>query len=415
MTIKRRLFVSNILMVIFPIIITLLALNAIYFVFMGVTGANIFESAPGGAAIRHGDVPIIDAPDLNIDLLENFATYQLETGQYIVVFPDTWGEQSGVWNGRHGMTLIILVAMVVFVFITNFLLTRFVLNNIKTSIAILTSGVGEIKDGNLTYRIEHNKGNEFDAVCSDFNEMATRLHTMVQERQADEKSRKELIAGISHDLKTPLTSLKIYIDGIKSGVASTPEMQKRYFDTIQGKTEDMEYIIEQLFLFSKIDIGDFPLRLEVVDIGDVLGKMVAGLSDEYLKKGLSVSLEENVHGLLVEIDIVQFRNVMQNILTNSVKYGNKEDGIAKVSCQKIDDSVSITIKDNGPGVPDAMLKKIFDVFYRFDDARSSPGSGLGLAISSKIIWRLKGLIRAENNHDGGLSIIITLPIKEGAR
>jgi len=133
--------------------------------------------------------------------------------------------------------------------------------------------------------------------------------------------------------------------------------------------------------------------------------------------GLTVSLEENVHGAVL-IDTIQFKNIVQNILGNSVKYCNRNDAHAEIFCKKIhDDNVSITIKDNGPGVSDEMLTRMFEVFYRGDESRNNPtnGSGLGLAISSKIIERFKGSIRAENAPGGGLAIIITLPIQKGGQ
>jgi signal transduction histidine kinase len=295
---------------------------------------------------------------------------------------------------------------------TGYVLTKILFKRIVTSLDILATGVREISDGNLTYRIKHDKGNEFDAVCADFNEMAVRLHEMVEQRQSDERNRKELIAGISHDLRTPLTSIKAYIEGIKKGVAATPEMQKKYIDTIQEKTEDIEYIINQLFLFSKIDIGEFPFNLETTDIGDELNKTVSSLSDEYTKRGLEISVEENINEPVL-IDIIQFRNVMQNIFNNSVKYGRQENGKSVIRVRKYGGHVAINITDNGAGVPHEMLANIFDVFYRGDASRTAPnkGSGLGLAICSRIIGRLNGTISAENAEAGGLRINILLPIQ----
>jgi len=235
---------------------------------------------------------------------------------------------------------------------------------------------------------------------------------VVNERQADEQNRKELIAGISHDLRTPLTSIKIYLEGLKKGVATTPEMQEKYLNIIEEKADNMAYIINQLFLFSQMDIGEFPLKLETVNIGDELEKLIAGLSEEYNGKGLTVSLVENVKENFVLIDVIQFKNIMENLLNNSIKYGKKENGQVDIYCQKENEKVIIRVTDNGDGVPDEMLTQIFDVFYRSDKSRNSAvkGSGLGLAIVSKIIHRFNGAIRAENVVSGGFSVIITLPV-----
>ena len=363
MTIKKRLFRSNILMIFLPLIAT-----AILFA--------VIRSAFG-------------TPDHMIT--------------------------EDVRGSRSHLTIIITLVLLGIVFVTNYALTRRITRSIEAPLDVLVSGVHEISKGNLTYRIDYQKGDEFDAVCADFNEMASRLHDMVNERQRDEQNRKELIAGISHDLRTPLTSIKAYIEGIQKGVAATPEMQAKYLATIQSKTEDIEYIISQLFLFSKMDIGDFPFNLEPIDLGEALGKMITGLSDEYRERGLHISLEENVQGTQVSIDLIQFYNVVQNILNNSVKYCNREDARAELFCHADWEHVLITIQDNGPGVPDEILPQLFDVFYRSDTSRNNPsnGSGLGLAISSKIIERLRGTITAENAEDGGLRILISLPIVKG--
>ena len=418
MTIKRRLFISNILMIVLPIILVAVMFFVMYFAFTNIIGRDI------DTIREEGRIFIVDTYRADtilqernyIQVANDISVYQLDTGGYIVVFPENLSSLlANDGPPRHAVWIFFFLLLVVF--LTNFTLTRYISRYIMNSIGTLARGVREISDGNLTYRIKYNKGDEFDAVCADFNEMAFRLSDMVKQRQIDENNRKELIAGISHDLRTPLTSIKAYIEGLKKGVASTPQMQEKYLDTIQSKAEDMEYIISQLFLFSKMDIGEFPFNLETVDIGSELDKMVAGFTDEYRERGLAISIKETTQGVFVSLDVVQFRNVVQNILNNSVKYGNKDDVRTEIFCKRDDGYVSINIKDNGPGVSEEMLTKIFKVFYRGDISRNNPseGSGLGLAISSKIIERLGGSMTAENVEGGGLSIIIKLPEWKGGQ
>jgi len=342
--------------------------------------------------------------------------YHSDLGDFIVVLPD---DHAGAIESFYGISGIVVPAIAVYLIIVaffgNVLIAKYISGRIMTPINTLAAGVHEISNGNLSHRIQYKHGDEFNAVCTDFNEMASHLSDMVEQRQADEKSRKELIAGISHDLRTPLTSVRAYIEGLQKGIATTPEIQEKYLDIIQSKTEDIEYIINQLFMFSQIDIGEFPLNLETVDIGNELAEMIDGLTDEYRDMGLHVALIENTHDKVL-IDTVQLKNIVENILGNSVKYCNRKDAHVKILCKKADDNnVSISIKDNGVGVPNEMLTKIFNVFYRGDESRNNPakGSGLGLAISSKVIERFNGSIRAENVSSGGLEIIITLPIQKG--
>jgi len=402
-------------MIILPIILTGVMFLTLRFVMLTADDPSghrenepitYIAESDAGTRLQSGNYTQIDAA---------ISLFQSDIGEYIIVLPD----HMLLTNPRHGrMHLVITLSLflLAIIFITNYTLTKRISRSIMIPINTLRSGVHEISAGNLAYRIDYNKGNEFDQICTDFNEMASRLSDMVRARQLDEQSRRELIAGISHDLRTPLTSIKAYIEGLREGVASNPEMQEKYLTTIQSKTADMEYIISQLFLFSKLDVGGFPFHLETVEIGSELSKLITGLADEYRDKRLHISLEENVEGKYVSIDTVQFRNVIQNILNNCVKYCGSDNPQAKISCRADRDIVSITITDNGIGLPDESLPKVFDIFYRSDTARSNPsqGSGLGLAISSKIIQRLNGTITAENAPEGGLSIIISLPIAKGA-
>ena len=163
-------------------------------------------------------------------------------------------------------------------------------------------------------------------------------------------------------------------------------------------------------MFSKLDVGEFPLRLEEVEIGKVLSDFCDQVANEYKERALFLSLQNNDVQLFSNIDIVQFRSVLNNILENSLKYKINEDVKSEIEYYESDGNIEITITDDGTGVPEENIDKLFDVFYRGDASRkdSSNGSGLGLAISRKIIDRIGGTIDAKNAELGGLTIIITL-------
>ncbi|GHU61912.1 hypothetical protein FACS189445_4400 [Spirochaetia bacterium] len=241
------------------------------------------------------------------------------------------------------------------------------------------------------------------------------VRQITKEHEKYENNRRELIAGISHDLRTPLTSIKAYLEGIETGVASTPEKQHTYFATIKSKTNDLEHIINQLFLFSKLDIGEYPMNIQKIDLGRTLTEMLGELADEYGRRRL-VIIQDDVPSrgetIFVNADYLQLRNVIINILENSVKYKNTEKGVITVSYSVSGSTAEITLTDDGPGVPPEAVDKLFDVFYRTDPARNNEkkGSGLGLAIAEKTIRRMGGTIHAELPKTGGLSIVITLPL-----
>jgi signal transduction histidine kinase len=276
----------------------------------------------------------------------------------------------------------------------------------------LIEGARHIQNNNFSYRIEYREEDEFRAVCDAFNEMAAKLEEATVRRQNEEANRRELIAGISHDLRTPLTTIKGYLEGLESGVASTPKMREHYLKTIKNRAGDMGHIIEQLFLFSKLDMNEFPLAAQQVDIGRAISDMIEDLAHEYEMRGIDIVFSEMAHNAVASVDTFRLRNVIVNILENSARYKTEERGSVTIGVSAADDSVLLRFADDGPGVSADALPRLFDVFYRADPSRNKKGSGLGLAISAKTIERMGGAIHAELPAAGGLAIVISLPLME---
>jgi signal transduction histidine kinase len=382
MSVKKRFFISNLLMALSPIL-------SVFFLSPFIRLAiHILNKTMGLPLVRE------NRPDL---------------GEYTTIFYILWFSM--------------LALIMAIVFIVNRFLTRVMVKHIINPLETLSDGVRQIRDNNLGFRLDYQGDDEFRPVCEVFNEMASRLETMIAERQKDENNRRELIAGISHDLRTPLTSIKAYLEGIETGVASNREQREKYFATIKNKTNDLEHIINQLFLFSKLDLNDFPLNCKTFDAGPLVADMIMELADEYAKRGLTVELGEIERNIFVNIDPVLFRTVIINVLENSVKYKNSDQGRLTISCLPVqkgiyvsEDGIEIRLTDDGPGVSKEVLEKLFDVFYRADLSRNTTGNGLGLAISQKIVNRMGGAIRAEPGSlpaGKGLSIVIYLPATNG--
>lgn len=386
MTIKKRLFLSNILMIIIPAVV-------------GITVAIVTAAACKDIIYRQV-VAELEEKNSRIYMAENFISqynsYDNLTEKILIYF----------------LCLVIFLLVAGAIFATNRFLTMFVFKKIEKPIDILVKGVNQIRDGNIDYKIEYSENDEFLPVCQDFNEMAYRLKESVENTQKNEQNRKELIAGISHDIRTPLTSIKAYIEGLLDGVASTPEMQQKYMETIRQKANDIDSMVDKLFLFSKLDLGEYPFYPEGIDIENEIEKIIE--ENEYSKNGMNVILESIPEKIIVYADPVQFRNSIINILENSIKYKDEDTVTVNIKCLNFGELVKIIIEDNGPGADDDALDKLFDVFYRNDPSRNNPskGSGLGLAITAKILERFGGSIRAENVNPKGLRIIITLPKKE---
>ncbi len=309
---------------------------------------------------------------------------------------------------------IILIFVVFFsILLTNRFLTKFVFQKIEGPLDILSDGVKQISDGNLDYRIDYKCQDEFASVCTDFNEMAARLKDSVERAELHEQSRKELLAGISHDLRSPLTSIRAYVEGLLDGVAKTPEARKGYLETIRSKAEDIDRMLAKIFMFSKMELGEYPDNPELLRLDDEVRQLVRALSAEYEENGLIISVKSLAPSTVLA-DPEQLRRVLINIMDNSVKYKTKDVATMTISLHEKDCEYLLSLCDDGPGVSEYELPHLFEVFYRSDPARQNPnrGSGLGLAIAANAIQRMKGTIEAKINENGGLEIVTCLPKAE---
>jgi len=309
--------------------------------------------------------------------------------------------------------IILLFGIFISILLTNRFLTKFVFQKIERPLDMLSEGVRQIRDGNLDQRIIYETEDEFAPICSDFNEMAVRLKESVDLTQQHEQSRRELLAGISHDLRSPLTSIRAYVEGLLDGVAKTPEAQHGYLETIKNKAEDIDRMVEKLFLFSKMELGEYPDHPELLRLDEDIRQLISSLGPEYAKNGLRISAETLVPAT-VSIDPEQFQRVLVNIIENSLKYKDNETGHLEISLQEEMGGFRLSLCDDGPGVPTESLPRLFDAFYRSDPARQNPnrGSGLGLSIAAGAVRRMNGKIHAEIGNNGGLAIVIWLPKAE---
>ncbi len=306
---------------------------------------------------------------------------------------------------------IVVVFAVIVITITNGILSSNIYKNLIKPLELLSYGADQIKNGNLDFDMNYECDDEFKQVCDDFDEMRRRLKESVQAKLKYEENRKELVAGISHDLRTPLTGIKGYVEGLIDGVANTPEKVNKYLNTIHRKACDMDELVDRLFLFSKLDTGKYPFDFELISVNGYFDKIYDDIREEFLKKGLKIRyINKCGEDYKIKIDCREIRRVIFNILDNTVKYNDREDKESEIYISKEDGMLVIKISDNGKGVDDEILCKLFESFYRADPSRTNPsqGSGLGLAIAKNIVEAHRGEIEASNNN--GLTIVIKLPM-----
>lgn len=303
---------------------------------------------------------------------------------------------------------VVFVALLATVVFTNLYLTRNLFAHIQKPLDALMQGVKRIEDGDLDSPIAYEEQDEFRMACDAVDAMAVRLKKSLTEQQREQQRKQELIAGMSHDLKSPLTTIRAYTEALLEGVAPDEPTRQRYLQTIYARETDLEALVNRLFELAKLGASEYPMHLKALPLQETLHHILNACDHE----GISVDCDAVIDcTVLADRELLQ--RVLNNLVDNSRKYGANALYFGSV-CEE--DTVTLWMEDNGPGVPEEQLPYLFEPFYRGDAARTKPGagSGLGLAVVKKSMQQMGGNVRAENAPGGGLRIVMQLPMaKEG--
>ena len=300
---------------------------------------------------------------------------------------------------------------VLIILLTGAWLVIWVYHSIFQPIGKLQQATKNIRDGNLDFTLETGDDDEIGQLCQDFEEMRIRLKESTEEKMQYDKENKELISNISHDLKTPITAIKGYVEGILDGVASSPEKLDKYIRTIYNKANDMDRLIDELMFYSKIDTNKIPYVFSKINVasyfGDCVEEVGLDMDARNIELGYFNYVDEDV---MIIADAEQLKRVINNIISNSVKYLDKKKGIINIRIKDDGDFIQVVIEDNGKGIAAQDLPYIFDRFYRTDSSRNSSqgGSGIGLSIVKKIVEDHGGRIWATSKEGIGTEIHFVL-------
>ena len=290
-------------------------------------------------------------------------------------------------------------------------LTLWVYRSVLRPLSKLQEATRKIRDGNLDFTLEVEEDDEIGELCQDFEEMRIRLKENAEEKIQYDIENKELISNISHDLKTPITAIKGYVEGIMDGVASSPEKLDKYIRTIYNKADDMDRLIDELTFYSKIDTNKIPYEFNKINVNSYFGDCVEEVGLDMDSRNIELGYFNYVSDDVVVIaDAEQMKRVINNIISNSVKYMDKPKGIINIRIKDVGDFIQIEIEDNGRGIAAKDLPCIFDRFYRTDSSRNSSqgGSGIGLSIVRKIVEDHGGWIWATSKEGMGTEMHIVL-------
>lgn len=335
----------------------------------------------------------------------------------------------------HALKDIFLALFIIFL-ATNALLTAWIYQGIVRPLNILRLATTEIGNGILNHPIQVTSKDEIGQLCTDFDNMRIRLKNIINRQIHTEKDILELLDNLSHDLKTPITAIKGYTEGIMDGVADTKEKQLRYLKTIYTKSNDISYLIDELSVYAEIEQNVLPYNFIPVNLdryfSDCIDSFLLDLEQDHISIDYYNSTDPSTKVL---IDPQQLHRAIQNLIENAAKYNDSPDGHIYVRIEDMPEKtnkpqflqinengtqmrperisksfVRVEIEDNGPGIAAKDLPHIFDRFYRADDSRNSSkrGSGLGLSIVKMIIYDHGGTVGAESIEGTGSLFHFTL-------
>ncbi|MEA4988786.1 MAG: HAMP domain-containing sensor histidine kinase [Anaerovorax sp.] len=372
-SIKGRFIRTNIMMVIISAVLILLVSLLLLFVFSISERDGFLRIIQGFKEIFHGD-------------------FRKENGLTIYLF---------AWSVLVGGTVLITCI------ILSVNLSRSVLAPIKE----LQTAAMNIADGNLDFEVMACEDRELNDLCQSFDERRKKLKISAEQQHQNKEERNMLMANLSHDMRTPVTTIKGYLEGIKDGVADTPEKQSRYLDTIYSKTLILERLLDNMTEYSELELGRMQYAFEFVDLTSYLKDLTEDYKRDIELAGLRFEYSLLEEPLTIVADRSKLKRVLDNLVSNAVKY-NKQNGTISISTETDHKGALIRISDTGTGINNTDLNKVFDGFYRGDASRSNiKGNGLGLAIAKQIIGSHRGKIWMKSEKNVGTEVYIYLPLR----
>lgn len=270
-----------------------------------------------------------------------------------------------------------------------------------------------IAEGNYDYRIPFELKGDLNRIIQSINGLVDSTMMAIEEERKIEQSKDELITNVSHDIRTPLTSIIGYLGLIEDKQYHSEEELLKYTHTAFMKAKQMKSLVEDLFEYTKVRQSSVPIYYITFDMVQLVEQLAVDFELEAAKKGIEIIVQANQKQIMMEGDTEKIVRVFNNLISNALKYGKGATQIV-VDLEQISQEVIITVKNNGQMIPQKSLEQLFDRFYRVEESRSQEtgGTGLGLAISQSIIALHGGYIYAKSNPEW-TSFIMHLPIKKG--
>ncbi len=284
-------------------------------------------------------------------------------------------------------------------------------NGLTQTLERLRSSANQLAAGDFSTRVHLDSVDELSDVAKAFNLMADELERSFARQKQLEQARRDLTAAVSHDLRTPLTSIRAMIEALSDGVVSNPDTVQRYYAAIRAQTENLSGLINDLFELSQLESGQVQLRKEPVNLNDLLSDVIESMQPQANAKNISIAGVFCPDTPIVQAEVLKIQRVLYNLLQNAIRH-TPAGGSISLSIAITPQGVQVEIADTGEGIPATDLPHIFEQFYRGDKSRSrqTGGAGLGLAIAKRIIEAHGGQIRVESQMAQGSKFSFILPL-----
>ncbi len=327
----------------------------------------------------------------------------------LLVFLNVWIIARMMFASQHDL----LLATVLLVFATGIAMAAgyFLSEAITERIVKLSEASRKVSEGNLAVRVPVEGNDEMARLTKSFNEMVVRLEAAEQKQHEMETLRRDLIAWVGHDLRTPLTSIRAILEALADGVVEEPKTVQRYLNTAQKDIRDLSLLIDDLFEMSQMEAGGLHLDCQKNSISDLISDTIESFSELSQRQGIELlgSVEPGVN--LVQMDSQQIGRVLANLVSNALRHTPTGGRILITASHCPDGGCEVTVEDSGEGIQAEDLPYVFDQFYRGEKSRnrSTGGAGLGLAIAKGIVEAHGGSIRVESAAGRGAKFSFTLP------
>jgi len=354
-------------------------------------------------------VPIAVIFLIGLVILTRFFVSNPSYAVYIVENKD-WGLLTGDPQFLQWIVLWALTSVAVMI-VSGVATVLYLLNALSKPVRELKKAADSIKAGRLDFEVMTSDFEDLNGLCTAFESMRKRLQEADLVQKKYERERKLLIANISHDLRTPISSIQGYAQGILDGVADTPERRREYLATICQKAAVLAELAESMGEFSAYEMKRVPYEFQVLDLVPVLRGFVEESRLDLESEGIGLTCTIPEGPLMVLLDQAKLRRVLSNVVGNAIKYRKPGPCTLEIDLEAQQGGVCITVTDNGKGIGPEDIRRVFESHFRGDPSRTSQvkGQGLGLSIAKQIVESHKGKLWLKSEENVGTTVFIYLP------